>query len=63
MSTSKHHNAGQTDRAEHNGYHAPHGVVADLTTWTSSGMQKIAADNTAYRHGWNNTDGQIKDKK
>jgi hypothetical protein len=56
---AKSHNDGQTDRSNENGYHKPHGIVADLTTWTSDGMKEIATDNIAYHNGYTHTDSQL----
>jgi hypothetical protein len=53
------HNDGQTDRANGNGYDKPHGIIADLTTWTSEGMREIATDNIAYHEGYTHTDSQL----
>lgn len=59
-SLNDHHNDGQTDRAEGNGYNAPHGLLEDVLTWSSDGCQRITEDNEAYRQGWENADKQDK---
>ena len=33
-------------------FEAPHGLVAELTTWSNKGMQKIADDNTTYKDAY-----------
>lgn len=43
MSNSK-HNDGQQDRSAGKSYDKPHGVVKDLTTWSSNGMKELAKD-------------------
>lgn len=54
-----HHNDGQSDRAEGNGYNLPHGLVEELTTWPGSDRSKQnIAENEAYRSGWRNADKQ-----
>jgi hypothetical protein len=47
------HNQGQEDAGK-NDYDPPHGIVEDLITWSSSGMDKICEENTAYKAGWEN---------
>jgi hypothetical protein len=59
----KSHDDGQTDRSEGSGYNKPHGIVADLTTWTTDGMRDIAIDNIAYHEGYTHSDSQIKNSK
>lgn len=55
-----HHNDGQRDRAEDNGYNPPHGTIDQLTTWSSEGSKKLVEDNEAYKEGWRHTDSQTK---
>ena len=57
---SYYHDKAEQDRSTGKDYDKPHGVVADLTTWTNQGMQDLATDNIAYDEGWKNTDSQIK---
>ena len=54
------HNKGEQDRAEEKGYNPPHGVIDDLTTWSSTGMEKNREENQAYRQGWENAEKQDK---
>jgi hypothetical protein len=64
MSNNKehYHNKGEQDRSEGNGYNPPHGIIDDLTTWSSDGMEKNADENSAYKDGYTNTDSQLKNK-
>jgi hypothetical protein len=54
------HNKGEQDRAEEKGYNPPHGVIDDLTTWSSTDMEKNREENQAYRQGWENAEKQDK---
>ncbi len=55
-----HHSDGQQDRSQNKPYNAPHGLVEDLFTWSSSGTRTITKDNKAYCEGWRNADKQKK---
>lgn len=49
-----HHNDGEKDYAEGNGYNPPHGLLENALTWSKSGCDEIAEDNKAYQSGWDN---------
>ena len=54
-----HHNDGQTDRAEGNGYNAPHSTAEEIFSWPGSSSDKDRiADNEAYGKGYKNADKQ-----
>ncbi|MCB2130355.1 MAG: hypothetical protein KDE03_15130 [Rhodobacteraceae bacterium] len=54
-SLKDHHNQGETDRAQGNGYRPPHGILEELVTWPGSRQSKQnIAENDAYRKGWKN---------
>ena len=55
-----HHTDGERDRANGNGYNAPHSEGEKACTSSNAGMQKQADDNNAYKSGWQNTDKQTK---
>lgn len=55
-----HHNDGQRDRSEGDGYNAPHSELEKAFTWSHDRMQKQADDNNAYKDGWRNADKQDK---
>lgn len=58
MSNTEHyHNKGQEDAARGK-YEPPHGMVEDLTTWSSDAMRKMAEENKAYDEGWRHAKDQ-----
>lgn len=59
-STTDHHNDGQSDRAEGNGYNRPHSHTEELFTWNSDSLKELNSDNKAYGDGWGNADKQDK---
>lgn len=56
-SRTDHHNDGQSDRAEGNGYNAPHGFFEEIFSLGKE-SDKVFDDNKAYREGWSNADKQ-----
>ncbi|WP_374565576.1 hypothetical protein [Nitrosomonas sp.] len=54
------HNQGQTDFAQGD-YDPPHGIVDDLTTWSSTAVQRLCEENKQYHDGWNHAKAQSKD--
>lgn len=55
--TTDRHNDGQTDRAEGNGYNAPHGFADEMLTFGTARSQ-VTEDNKAYREGYRHADKQ-----
>ncbi len=51
------HNKGQQDYSEGR-YEPPHGLLDDLLTWGSSGMQSNLEENRAYDDGYSNARDQ-----
>ena len=60
--SENYHNKGEQD-ASRGEYKPPHGIIDDLTTWSDTGMKKIADENTSYNTGWRNTKDQKDGKK
>ena len=54
------HDQGQTDFSQ-GVYDPPHGIVDDLTTWTSAEVHRHCEENKQYRDGWNHARSQSKD--
>ena len=59
MSNNKehYHNKGQED-AHNRDYDRPHGLGSEITTWSSSGMEKNSEENRAYDDGYFHSRGQ-----
>jgi hypothetical protein len=51
------HDKGQKDGSEGK-YEPPHGIIDDLTTWSSEGMERNRDDNEAYNVGYHNAKDQ-----
>lgn len=51
------HNKGQRD-GNNGDYDPPHGVLADLVTWSSSAMDRNTRENHAYNLGYYHGKGQ-----
>jgi hypothetical protein len=58
--TQDHHNEGESDRADGNGYNRPHSHTEEFFTWSSDSVKEVNSDNSAYQKGWNNADKQDK---
>lgn len=52
-----HHNHGQEDRADGNGYNAPHGFLDEMFTFGDA-RNDVTENNKAYGEGWRNADKQ-----